>query len=175
MPERPVFTLPDAVLKKVAEPVGEPDPALAADLLDTMRVSPGCVGLAAPQIGVSRRAFCLDVSDHPKAVRNHGCFVLFDPELLVVEGTEVKREGCMSVPDFTANVRRAVRVVVRGLDPEGAERVIETEGFEARAVQHEVDHLDGLLILDRVASLTRDVFPRKNYQGRRDGNARTGG
>ena len=90
--------------------------------------------------------------------------VLFDPEILHAEGSEVCREGCMSVPDFTANVRRALTVIVRGIDAEGAERLYEASGFEARAFQHELDHLDGLLILDRVASLSTDVFRRKVYK-----------
>ena len=164
MPVRPVVQLPAAVLKQRAEPVVTPDPDLGRDLVDTMRVSPGCVGLAAPQIGVSRRAFCLDVSSHPKGAPNHGLVILFDPEILHAEGSEVRREGCMSVPDFTANVRRALTVIVRGLDADGTERLYEASGFEARAFQHELDHLDGLLILDRVASLTTDVFRRKVYQ-----------
>ena len=160
----PVVTLPAAVLKRRADPTAGASPSLAADLVDTMNVSPGCVGLAAPQIGVSLRAFVLDVSGHPKGQPNHGLVVLFDPEVLFSEGSEIRREGCMSVPDFTANVRRALRVVVRGLDIDGRERVYEAEGFEARAFQHELDHLDGLLILDRVASLSTDVFRRKVYQ-----------
>jgi peptide deformylase len=168
VPERPVLALPDPVLQRRAVPTGAPDAALAADLVDTMRVSPGCVGLAAPQIGVSRRAFCVDVSGHPKGRGSHGLVVLFDPELVSAEGAEVKREGCMSVPDLTANVRRALRVVVRGTRPDGDEQVVEAEGFEARALQHELDHLDGLLILDRVASLRDDVFRRRTYQPRRD-------
>lgn len=168
MATRDVVEIGDPVLKQVAEPCGGPDAALAADLLDTMRVSPGCVGLAAPQIGVARRAFVLDVSSHPKGRPNHGLVVLFDPELLFSEGSEVRREGCMSVPHFTADVRRALKVVVRGLDTAGQTRVYEAEGFEARAFQHELDHLDGLLILDRVASLRTDVFRRKHYQPRRD-------
>jgi peptide deformylase len=168
VPEWPVLVLPNPALKRVARPVHGVDADLAADLVDTMRVSPGCVGLAAPQIGVSRRAFCLDVSGHPKGQPNHGLVVLFDPELLHTESSEVKREGCMSVPALTANVRRALRVVVRGTDPEGRERIYEATGFEARAFQHEMDHLDGLLILDRVASLRTDVFRRKIYQPRRD-------
>ena len=166
MGERPVVALGDPVLKRRAEPCGGPDRALADDLVDTMRVSPGCVGLAAPQIGVGRRAFCLDVSGHPKGQPNHGLVVLFDPELVHADGAEVRREGCMSVPDYTADVRRALVVVVRGLDPDGRERVIEAGGFEARALQHELDHLDGLIILDRVASLRTDVFRRKTYQPR---------
>jgi len=166
--EHTVLVLGDPVLKRVAERVCGVDDTLAADLLDTMAVSPGCVGLAAPQIGVSRRAFVLDVSSHRKGAPNHGQVVLFDPELVAAEGSEVRREGCMSVPDLTADVRRALHVVVRGTGPDGAERVIAAEGFEARALQHELDHLDGLLILDRVASLRTDVFRRKTYQPRRD-------
>lgn len=164
MPVRPVAALPSSVLKQVAVPTKVPDAELAADLVDTMNVSPGCVGLAAPQIGVSRRAFCLDVSGHPKGRPNHGLVVLFDPEIVFADGAEVRREGCMSVPDFTANVRRALSVVVRGTDPGGTTQVYESSGFEARAFQHEIDHLDGLLILDRVASLATDVFRRKTYQ-----------
>ena len=164
MPVRPVVALPEAVLKRPAAAVGGADPALATDLVDTMYVSPGCVGLAAPQIAVSQRAFCVDVSGHPKGAPHHGLVVLFDPELLHTDGSEVRREGCMSVPDFTANVRRAISVVVRGIDVDGRERIYEATGFEARAFQHELDHLDGLLILDRVASLSTDVFRRKVYQ-----------
>lgn len=172
MTERQVVTIGAHVLKTPAEPCGEPDEELAQDLVDTMRISPGCVGLAAPQIGVSRRAFAMDVSGNrlvqKKGWRHHGLVVLFDPELVWSEGSEVRREGCMSVPDWTADVRRALRVVVRGTDETGAERVIEAEQFEARCIQHEMDHLDGLLILDRVASLKTDVFRRKTYEPRRD-------
>ncbi|HUH06554.1 MAG TPA: peptide deformylase [Egibacteraceae bacterium] len=167
MPERTVLRLPHPVLKQIAAPLGGPDPGLAADLVDTMKVSPGCVGLAAPQIGVSARAFCLDVSAHPKGEGSHGLIVLFDPELVHADGSEIRREGCMSVPDLTADVRRALHIVVRGTDADGRERVIEASGFEARALQHELDHLDGMLILDRVASLSTDVFRRKVYQPRR--------
>ncbi len=164
MTVRKVVRLPDRVLKLRAEEVGGPDQALAADLVDTMEASPACVGLAAPQIGVSRRAFALDVSDHPKSTVSHGLVVLFDPVIVEVHGRELGREGCMSVPDLTANVGRATSIVVRGLAPDGEEHVIATEGFEARAFQHEIDHLDGMLILDRVASLATDVFRRKVYR-----------
>lgn len=167
MAERPVVEIPNPLLKTRCEAVGGTDDALARDLLDTMRVSPGCVGLAAPQIGVARRAFGLDVSIHPRGDPNHGEIVLFDPELLFSEGSELRREGCLSVPHYTADVRRALRVVVRGIDAQGCERVLDTHGFEARALQHELDHLDGRLILDRVASVRTDVFRRKTYQGRR--------
>lgn len=168
MTVRPVVTYPARVLKGVAEPVGdvgEGERQLASDLVDTMRASPGCIGIAAPQIGVSVRAFALDVSLMKRPHPNHGLIVLFDPEIGTSEGGEVRREGCLSVPDYTCNVRRATIVVVRGRTPDGGIRVVEAEGFEARAFQHELDHLDGMLILDRVASARTDVFPRKRYAG----------
>jgi peptide deformylase len=163
---RPVVRYPDPVLKRPAAPVGEVADdlwSLADDLVETMRAGPATVGLAAPQIAVPLRAFCLDVGGHRRAASSHGLVVLFDPEVLLAEGQDVLREGCLSVPDLTANVRRATRVVVRGMDADGGERVYEMEGFEARALQHELDHLDGMLILDRVGSAS-DVFPRKTYR-----------
>ncbi len=125
---------------------------LAADLLATQRSSPGCVGLAAPQIGVGARVFSLDVSGHPKARTNHGTLVLVNPVVESATRWERGREGCLSVPDLTGDVKRATRLVVVGSAPgSGAPVRLETDAFEARAVQHEVDHLDGLLFLDRVA------------------------
>lgn len=152
-------------MKLRAEDVGdELDQDLARDLVDTMNASPACVGLAAPQIGVSRRAFALDVTGHPKTKTCHGLVVLFDPEIIESSGRKVGREGCMSVPDLTANVARSTEIVVRGRTPGGEQRVIATDGFEARAFQHEIDHLDGMLILDRVQSLATDVFRRQVYK-----------
>jgi peptide deformylase len=163
---RPVVTYPARVLKATAERVGHLDDdarRLATDLVDTMYDSPGCVGLAAPQLGVPVRAFALDVSVMRKPPPgNHGLVVMFDPELVMSAGAEIKREGCMSVPEYTCDVRRATSVVVRGHGPDGEVVVIEANGFEARAFQHELDHLDGLLVLDRVAAPS-DVFPRKRY------------
>ncbi len=164
MAVRRVVTYPGRVLKGLTGPVGEIGPRerqLAQDLVDTMYDSPGCVGLAAPQLGVASRAFAMDVSVMRKPPPgNHGLVVLFDPELVLATGSELAREGCMSVPDFTCDIRRATEVVVRGTTPEGEVRVVEAGGFEARAFQHELDHLDGLLVLDRVAARS-DVFPRK--------------
>jgi len=152
-------------LKQRASEVGDvTEDELVADLLETMRASPACVGLAAPQIGVSRRVIAVDVSGHKKTTTCHGLVVLLDPVIVQASGREVGREGCMSVPDLTANVARATRVVVRGRTPGGDDGVIATEGFEARAIQHEIDHVNGLLILDRVASLATDVFRRRNYK-----------
>ena len=151
----PVVRAPAGVL---ARPSPEVDPldddvvALAADLLATQRVSPGCVGLAAPQVGVAARVFSLDVAGHPKARTVHGAFVLVNPVVEQATRWERGREGCMSVPDLTGDVKRATRLVVTGLEPGTGRPVrLETDAFEARAVQHEVDHLDGLLFLDRVA------------------------
>ena len=167
MPVRPVVRLPEAVLKRVADPVADIGPeekALAADLLDTMFASPSCVGVAAPQIGVSLRAFSVDVTGHKKADSCHGPLVLFNPVLVLARHQELAREGCLSVPDLTGNVARATEVVVRGITPDGAVRVIEANAFEARALLHELDHLDGLLFLDRVGSVSTDVFRRKRYK-----------
>jgi len=166
MAVRPVLVLPHAVLTTPTEPVGPVDDearALAQDLLDTMRASPACVGLAAPQIGVSRRAFVVDVTGHRKARSCHGAFVLFDPEVLAHAEPHTAREGCMSVPDLTGDVARAGLLTVAGTTPEGGRRVLEVDAFEARAVQHELDHLDGLVFLDRVPG-PHSVFPRKVYR-----------
>jgi peptide deformylase len=165
LPVREVVRLPARVLKQRAESAGATlDADLAQDLLDTMHASPACVGLAAPQIGVGVRAFVLDVGNHPKTTTSHGTVVMFNPVIVSAKGREVGREGCMSVPDLTANVARALEIVVQGRTVDGSELVIATEGFEARAFQHEIDHLDGMLILDRVSSIETDVFRRKNYK-----------
>lgn len=117
--------------------------ALIRDLIDTMGASPACVGLAAPQIGVPQRVLVVDVSAHRKTTVSHGLIVLVDPVVVDTSGREIGREGCMSVPDFTAAVARSTRLVVRGKNAEGLRSTIVTEGFEARALQHEIDHLDG--------------------------------
>ena len=129
------------------------------DLLDTMRSFPGCVGIAAPQIDEHVRIVAVDVSEHPKAETSNGLMVLVNPRVVEQSGEPaIAREGCLSIPDLTANVRRAPRVVV---EHAGGRHVC--EGFEARCVLHEIDHLDGVLFLDRVASLVDDVFRRKTY------------
>ena len=166
MPVREVLEVPDPRLKQVAaqwEGTAAQTAALAADLIDTMRSFPGCVGLAAPQIGEPWRAIIVDVTGHKKAKSCHGLMVLFNPELLSADGAEVAREGCLSVPDFTANVQRATRIVLSAETTTGT-RVINADAFEARALLHEIDHLDGQLFLDRVTSRQTDVFRRKRYQ-----------
>jgi peptide deformylase len=163
---RDVLRYPHPTLKTPAAPVapGPDAERLAAELVATMRASPACVGIAAPQIGVGARAFALDVSQHKRAKSGHGLVVMINPAIVERDGREVMREGCMSLPDLTANVARAKRVTVDGMTPGGERLRVEAEGFEARAFQHEIDHLDGLLFLDRVSSLTADVFPRRRYE-----------
>ncbi len=137
---------------------------LAADLLATMRVSPGCVGLAAPQLGVPANVFAVDVTGHPKSVTVHGEFVLCNAAIVEATRWRPGREGCMSVPDLTGDVKRATRLVVTGQLPGTGEEIqLTTDGFEARALQHEIDHCSGKLFLDRVAG-AHAVFPRKVYQ-----------
>ncbi len=165
MSVRPIILYPDPVLKTVCDPVGEVDEgvdALAQDLIDTMVESGHSVGVAAPQIGVTQRVAVVDVSKSKLGrENNHGLLLMINPEILEREGSEVMREGCMSVPDYTGNVTRAQSIVVQFRDRAGSERVIRASGFEAVAIQHELDHLDGLLFLDRVSSLKTDVFRRK--------------
>ncbi len=166
MAVRPVLALPDPFLQQPAAKVGRVDAAalaLAADLLDTMRARPACVGLAAPQIGVGLRAFAIDVTGHRKARSCAGELVLFDPELLSAAAPVLGREGCLSIPDLTGDVARATQVTVRGVGVDGGERIVEADAFEARALLHELDHLDGFLFLDRVAS-AHSVYRRKVYR-----------
>jgi peptide deformylase len=163
---RDVVRAPDRVLATDGARVDPTAPEvvqLAADLVATMRVSPGCVGLAAPQVGESAKVFCVDVSQHPKARDHHGTFVLCNAEVVGASRNEKAREGCMSVPDLTGDVKRPSRITVRGQLPGSGEEVtIEANAFEARALQHEIDHCDGLLFLDRVAG-AHAIYPRKTY------------
>ncbi len=163
---RPVLTAPSAVLAAPGAVVDPTDPAtlvLAADLVATMRVSPGCVGLAAPQVGVGARVFAVDVSGHPRAHTCHGTFVLCNAEVVEATRWQKGREGCMSVPDLTGDVKRAGHLVVRGALPGSGEEVtLTTDAFEARALQHELDHCAGLLFLDRVPG-PNAIFARKVY------------
>ena len=136
---------------------------LAADLLATQAVSPGCVGLAAHQVGLALRVFSVDVTGHPKTRTCHGAFVLCNAELVEATRRERGREGCLSVPDLTGDVKRARRVVVRGRLPgTGKEVGVETDAFEAVALQHELDHTEGLLFLDRVAG-AHGLHARQRY------------
>lgn len=157
----PALTAPSA---DVVDPTAVETLACCADLVATMRASPACVGLAAPQIGVGLRAFCVDVTGHPKTRTAHGLIVLLNAETVTATRHQKGREGCMSIPDLTGDLKRASRLTVRGMVP-GTGEVVElsTDEFEARALQHEIDHCAGLLFLDRVAD-AHAVHPRKVYQ-----------
>ncbi|OGI48600.1 MAG: peptide deformylase [Candidatus Muproteobacteria bacterium RBG_16_65_34] len=160
-----VLHYPDARLKQVSAPVTEFAAdlrRLLADLEATMRAYPGCVGLAAPQVGRFQRIAIVDVSSRP-GVRHNGRLVLVNPQVLERGGEVVGREGCLSVPDYTGNVARAGHIRLRAQDATGGYREYGCVDYEARAVQHELDHLDGLLFLDRLVS-RRDLFRRKVYK-----------
>ena len=162
-----IIKYPDKRLKQVSVPVEKFDDELVVfvnDLEATMRAGPGGVGIASPQVGRFERIVIVDLSEKAKLPRgstNHGRMVLVNPELTEWEGMVMGREGCMSVPDFTGNVIRAERIKLLAYDEHGDQREFTCEGFEARAVQHEVDHLDGLLFLDRLVSRKTDLFKRK--------------
>jgi peptide deformylase len=168
MPAQKILIYPHPILKRMARPVEVIDAAIQAlltDLLDTMREGPGSVGVAAPQIGVSLRACVVDVSANRHGQENnHGLLVMVNPEIIARAGAASMREGCMSVPDYTGDVERSTQVTVRYLDETGSERQVEASGFEAVAIQHEMDHLDGILFLDRITSLKTGLFRRKNYR-----------
>lgn len=129
-----------------------------------MHASPACVGLAANQVGVALRVFCMDVTGHRHANSCAGLVVLANPVVISATGPVVAREGCLSVPDLTGNVARAGSVTVEGDEPGTGRRVTVTaDAIEARALLHEIDHLDGLLFLDRVTGKA-DVFARRRYR-----------
>ena len=166
MAVHPILLFPDERLRQVAEPVTRFDGELQRwieDLEETRRAGPNAVGIAAPQIGCGKRLLILDLSAR-KQDPNHGHLVLINPEIVHWEGFEIGREGCLSVPDYTGNVIRARAIQVKAYDPQGNPLMLDMEGFEARAAQHEIDHLDGLLFLDRLVSRRTDLFRRKVYR-----------
>ncbi len=165
MAVREVRIYPDPILKQVCAPAevgGAETTAIITDLVDTMVDAGHSVGMAAPQIGILKRVAVVDVS-HSKLGKkhNHGLLTMVNPEIIEASGSKVMREGCMSVPDYTGNVERAREITVQFSDADGSERVVRCKGFEAVAIQHELDHLDGLLFLDRVSNPKADIFRRK--------------
>ncbi len=168
MPVRTILQFPHPLLKKMCRRVERIDSEileLVADLLDTMRSGPGSVGVAAPQIGASLRLCVVDVSMSKLGREsNHGLLVLINPEILLGEGSATMREGCMSIPDYTGDVERSTLIRLSYTDAHGEQQELESMGFEAVAIQHEMDHLDGVLFLDRIASLKSGLFRRKRYR-----------
>lgn len=164
-----ILKFPHPLLKKMAHPVvrfDEEIKGLLRDLVDTMEAGPGSVGVAAPQIGTGLRACVVDVSaSRHGRENNHGRLLMVNPEIIERSGAAIMREGCMSVPDYTGDVERATEITVRFLDGcTGELREVRASGFEAVAIQHEMDHLDGVLFLDRVINVATGLFRRKNYR-----------
>lgn len=163
-----ILKYPDPGLRKVASPVKNIDGAtvqLINDLLETMYAAPG-VGLAAPQVGVSQRVIVMDV-DHENPHKQ--VYKLINPVVSRAEGEIAWEEGCLSVVDFTAEVRRAAQVEVVALDENEQELKIEAEGLLAVALQHEIDHLDGKLFIDRISRLKRELYTRRRKKMLRSG------
>ncbi len=161
-----ILKYPDESLKQVSTEIKTFDQSLRElinNLQQTMRAGPGGVGIAAPQVGVLQRIVIVDVSGKAK-IKHNGLMVLINPQINTWQGMKIGREGCLSVPDYTGNVIRAEKITLTAQDIYGNTHDYHCEGYEARAVQHEIDHLDGLLFLDRLVSKRTDLFQRKVYK-----------
>ena len=160
MPVREILEYPDPRLRQVADPVDEVTDeirTLIDDMAETMYAAPGC-GLAATQIGVMKRVFVIDVAgeDEPSDLR-----AFINPELIELQGKQSWNEGCLSFPDIAEDIDRAAVVRVRYLDTQGKLQELEAEGLLAVAIQHENDHLDGVLMIDKMSGLKRRMVTRK--------------
>jgi len=165
---RPIVHYGAPVLQAPASPVTTFDDSLQKlvdDMIDTMYAAPG-IGLAAPQVGVALRVFVIDLS---VGKRGGEVITMVNPTFTAREGMQLEEEGCLSVPGFNATVARPARVVVEGVDRHGQPRVVEGTDLLARAIQHEMDHLDGLLFLDRLRGVKRDLIVRKIRKEQRAG------
>ena len=164
MPKLQVATIPDPILNKIASKISDITPSiiqLTSDMVQTIESYPNCVGIAAPQVFKSLRIIIVDVSRYSKPYPNKGRLILINPSIIKGEGECFGREGCLSIPDFTANIKRFAKIVVKAVNEKGDCLEFLAEGFESIVIQHEIDHLDGILFLDRVNSLKTDVFRRK--------------
>ncbi|MCX8995799.1 peptide deformylase [Rhizobiaceae bacterium BDR2-2] len=158
---KPLIILPDPLLREVSRPVERVDSetrTLADDMLDTMYDAPG-IGLAAIQIGVPRRLLVIDIA---REGEDKQPLVVINPEIVASSDTRsVYEEGCLSIPDYYAEVERPSEVTVRFLDREGREQMLQADGLLATCLQHEIDHLDGVLFIDHISRLKRDMVIRK--------------
>ncbi|HEY3414463.1 MAG TPA: peptide deformylase [Armatimonadota bacterium] len=161
MAVRDILRLPDSRLREKCLDVnpGTLTQEIARDLLDTMNSVPG-VGVAAPQIGCGYRVVLVDAGRNAKCEEHHGLLILVNPVISASSGSQVFKEGCLSVPQYLARIKRAWSVTVEAVSPSGEPVHIEARGFEAVVLQHEIDHLDGILFLDRVRDMKRDLFDR---------------
>src|SRR5262245_30617617 len=165
---RPILKYGDSILHDPARPVDAVTPdveQLIDDMIETMYAAPG-VGLAATQVGVALRVFVVDISVGRDPT---GLLVMVNPEFVERDGTQLEEEGCLSVPGFNATVARPTRAVLKALDRSGQEQRHEATGLLARAFQHEMDHLDGVLFVDRLRGIKRDLIVRKIRKLSRNG------
>ncbi len=161
-----IFEYPDPILKKKCEKVSLFNTELdvyVKDLTETMQFHKYCVGLAAPQAGILKRIITIDVTRARKPQPGNGLLVLINPTIIESSNFKIVREGCLSIPDFTANVKRAMSIKVQFHNVKGETIILNTQNFEAHAIQHEMDHLDGVLFLDRITSPATDLFRRAKY------------
>jgi peptide deformylase len=160
----PIITIENPVLKQVSAPVSKIDDKileLVKNLTFTVHSKKSCVGIAAVQVGTLLRVVVVDVSKSANPHKNSGLLQMINPVIKYTSGKISLREGCLSVPDFIGSVKRKAKIEVEYLDVNGNKQLLKTQGFEAAVIQHEIDHLDGIVFLDRVTSLATDVFRRK--------------
>jgi peptide deformylase len=163
MAVREIKKYPDPVLRKKTASVGAIDDNLCRlidDMVETMHAAPG-VGLAANQVGVPLQVAVIDIGIHEEEGKKHPLVVFINPEIVSQDGSIVAEEGCLSVPDFTEKVKRAARVKVRAKDRAGKTFELEADGLMAKALQHEIDHLNGILFIDRLSPIKKSIFRRK--------------
>jgi peptide deformylase len=160
---RQICTYPDPVLREKTKRIERIDSSLdrlIQDMVETMHAAPG-IGLAANQVGVPLQLAVIDLSTREDEGQRHPLLVIINPEILTMEGSVVEEEGCLSIPDYSEKVKRAARVKVRALDRSGKQFELETEGLLAKALQHEIDHLNGLLFVDKLSPLKKNLFKRR--------------
>lgn len=154
---------PDPVLRRKTDRVTKINSTierLIDDMVETMHAAPG-VGLAANQVGISLQLAVIDLSTREEREKRHPLLVIINPEILSLEGSVVEEEGCLSIPDYAEKVKRAARVKVRAQDQTGKIFELEAEGLLAKALQHEIDHLNGMLFIDRLSTLKKSIFKRR--------------
>jgi len=160
---REIRTYPDPVLRNKTSRIERIDSSLdrlIEDMVETMHAAPG-VGLAANQVGVPLQLAVIDLSSREDEMQRHPLLVIINPEILSMEGSVIEEEGCLSIPDYAEKIKRATRVKVRAQDRTGKQFELEADGLLAKALQHEIDHLNGLLFVDRLSPLKRSLFKRR--------------